>query len=61
MEGLFSQSEVKSMEGVTHDEKRDLCGVNYREADTQRDELTRCSIFSFCLQVRTRIAIKMIQ
>jgi hypothetical protein len=27
--------------------KMDSCGVSYRQADTHRDELSRCSVLAF--------------
>jgi hypothetical protein len=45
MECQFTRGEVDG--GLHHDKTLDLCGVSYRQADTQRDELTRCSI-RFC-------------
>jgi hypothetical protein len=42
MEGQFTKGEVGG--GLHYDKTLDLCGVSYRQADTQRDELMRCSI-----------------
>ena len=36
-------SQRRSRGGLHDDKHMDLCGVSYRGADTQRDELTRCS------------------
>jgi hypothetical protein len=46
MEVYFAKGVVDR--GLHDDKKMDLCGVSYRQADTQRDELTRCYLAFAC-------------